>query len=183
MGKVNIIEKDGKKYIDSEEVLCEYDLDVSYTKEVLFFLGLTTFYMYMQSKNFDVNIVWWIFSFGIIIITIIGIIKDIKSSMVSRIYLTQKHLITKNGDKISLNEIYFKYKDYGYFGWRIWDEINFYKENRFIFYTNRDENSEEYKKFMNTLISISGNEDVAKKLQRYYAKRKLIQKIGEKDGD
>jgi len=182
MGKVKIVKKNGKKYIDSEEMLCEYDLNVNYTKEILFVLGLITFYMYMQSKNFDVNIVWWIFSFGITIIIISGIIKDIKSSIVKKVYLTKKYFITDSGDTIDLNRIYFKYKSYGYFGWRIWNEINFYKNNKFIFYTNIDENSEEYKKFIDTLIKISGNKDVTKELKRYYAKRKLIQITGEEDG-
>ena len=61
MGKVNIVEKDKKRYIDDEEVLCVYDLDTSYIKEVLFFFSAIVFYMYMKSKNFDVNIVWWVF--------------------------------------------------------------------------------------------------------------------------
>jgi hypothetical protein len=42
-------------------VLCEYDLEVNYTKEIIFFLALIIFYMYMKSKSFDVNIGWWIF--------------------------------------------------------------------------------------------------------------------------
>ena len=137
--------------------------------------------MYMKSKEFDVNIVWWIFSFGAIIITIIEIIKNIKSNAIKKINITNKNFITFNGNKISMDEIYFKYKDYGYFGWRIWNEINFYQNNSFIFYTKVDENSEEYKNFMDTLVKVSGNQDVVKKLQRYYAKRKLIQ-TGEKDG-
>jgi len=33
---------------------------------------------------------------------------------------------------------------------------------------------------MDILVEVSGNKDVAKKLKRYYAKRKLIQ-TGEKD--
>jgi len=37
-------------------------------------------------------------------------------------------------------------------------------------------------KFMDILVEVSGNEDVAKELQRYYAKRKLIQITGEEDG-
>jgi hypothetical protein len=182
MGKVNVVEKDGKKYIDGEEVLCEYSLDVSYTKEILFLLLAIIFYMYMKSKNFDVNIVWWIFSLGIIMLIISGTIKDIKSSTVKKIYLTKEYFITDGEDKINLNEIYFRYKSYGYFGWRIWKEINFYKNNKFIFHTNIDENSEEYKNFIDTLIVISGNKDIAKELPRYYAKRKLIQTKGEKDG-
>ena len=37
MSKVNVVEKDGKKYIDGEEVLCEYDLEINYIKVVVFF--------------------------------------------------------------------------------------------------------------------------------------------------
>jgi len=181
MSKVNVVEKDGKKYIDGKEVLCEYDLEINYIKVVVLFLGSIIFLMYMKSKEFDVNIVWWIFSFGTIIVTIIEIIKNIKSNAIKKIYITNKNFITPNGNKISMDEIYFKYKDYGYFGWRIWNEINFYQNNSFIFYTKVDENSEEYKNFMDTLVKVSGNQDVVKKLQRYYAKRKLIQ-TGEKDG-
>ena len=180
--KVKIIEKDGKRYIDGEEVLCEYGLNINYIKEIIFLIALSIFYFYMKSKNFDVNIGWWMFSFGIIAIIIDGIIKDIRSTLVNKVYITKSYFITANGDKIDLDEIYFRYKSYGYFGWRIWKEINFYKNNKFIFYTNINENSEEYKKFMNTLTAISGNKDVAKELQRYYAKRKLIQAKGENDG-
>ncbi len=183
MGKVNIVEKDGEKYIDGEKVLCEYELNVSYTKEILFLLLVVVFYMYMKSKNFDVNIVWWIFSLGAIILIISGTIKDIKSSIVKKVYLTKEHFITANGDKIDLDEIYFKYKSYfDYAGIFCWSEILFYQGNKFIFYTNIDENNEEYEDFINTLIAISGNKDVAKNLPRYYAKRKLIKTTGERDG-
>jgi len=182
MEKVKVIQKDGKKYIDDEEVLCEYEPDIGIIKEFIFLISGVILYSYMKNKNFDVNLFWWIFFAGVIIITFIGIIKDIKSILIKKIYITQKHIITFNGNKISLNEIYFLYKDYGYFGWRIWKEINFYKKNKLIFFTNVDEKREDYKKFMDILVSISGNEDVAKQLQNYYAKRKLISIIGEKNG-
>jgi len=179
--KVEIIEKDGKRYIDGEEILCEYDLNINYTKEILFLIALSIFYFYMKSKNFDVNIGWWMFSFGIIAIIIDGAIKDIRSTLANKVYVTKSYFITANEDKINLDEIYFKYKSYGYFGWRIWKEIYFY-DNKFIFYTEANENSNEYKNFINALVVISDNQDVVKELPRYYAKRKLIQTIGEKDG-
>ncbi len=181
--KVEIIEKDGKRYINEEEVLHEYDLNINYTKEMIFLIALSIFYFYMKSKNFDVNIVWWIFSFGLIVIIIGGVIKDIKSTLANKVYVTKNYFITVNGDKINLDEIYFKYKSYfDYAGVFCWSEILFYKNNKFLFYINVNENSNEYKNFINTLIVISGNKDVVKELPRYYAKRKLIQTIGEKDG-
>ena len=56
MGRVKIVEKDGKKYIDGEKVLCEYKLEINYVKCVIFIFGVVLFYMYMKSKNFDVGI-------------------------------------------------------------------------------------------------------------------------------
>ena len=179
--KVEIVEKDGKRYIDGEEVLYEYELNINYTKEIIFFIALSIFYFYMKSKNFDVNIGWWIFVFGGIGIIIDGVIRDVKSIMANKVYLTENYLITENGSKINLDDIYFKYKIYyDYFGGIFsWHEILFFRENKFIFYSKIDEDSEKYKNFINTLVAISGNEDVAKKLPRYIARRKLIQIKGE----
>ena len=183
MGKVNIVEKDGKKYIDSEEVLCEYELDVGIIKGTLFLIFGIIVFFYIKSKNFDVNIVWWGFFCAIIAITIVATIKDIKSILVKKVYLTQKHIITFNGYKMSLDEIYFKYKTYfDYAGIFCWNEILFYKNNKFVFYTNVNKNNEKYKIFINTLIFISENQEIAKELQNYYATRKLIQTIGENNG-
>ena len=113
---------------------------------------------------------------GVLGIIIDGVIKDIKSIMANKVYLTKNCLITENGSKINLEDIYFKYKIYydyfgGIFSWR---EILFFRENKFIFYSKIDEKSEEYKNFINTLVAISANKNVAKELPRYYAKRKLI---------
>lgn len=181
--KIEMVEKDGKKYIDGEEVICEYNLNINYTKEIIFLIALTIFYFYMKSKNFDVNIFWWIFSLGVLGIIIDGVIKDIKSIMANKIYLTENYLIAENGSKIDLDDIYFKYKIYyDYFGGIFsWHEILFFRKNKFTFYSKIDENSEEYKNFINTLVAISGNEDVAKVLPRYIARRKLIH-AGGNDG-
>jgi hypothetical protein len=182
MGKVNVVEKDGKKYIDGEEVLCEYKFEISLLKEILLALAIIIFFTYMKSKNFNVNIIWWIFLVGLVLGFIIFFTNEIKTIYNKGVYITKKKFITFSGKKINLSKIFYTYKTVGSYGWSFWDEINFYENNKFIFYSIANNKNEQYINFINTLILISKNKGILERKKNYYAKRKLIQTKGANDG-
>lgn len=181
MAKVDMMGKDRKKYIDGEEVLFEYSLEVSFFKEIIFLIVGGSLYGYAKSKNFDLNIFWMIVSIALISGFLYFLIRDIKTLQTKSVYITQNYFITHGGEKINVQDIYYHHFDFfNPSGFCIGTELGFYQNNRFLFYCKVNE-SDTYITFINTLIMISKNDALLKPIMTYHAKQKLIPQ-GENNG-
>lgn len=167
-------EKNGKKYIDGEEVLCEYILETTFYKEILFIVVGSIFFYYAKSKNFDLNIFWAFACMSVLIGFFYFFIRDIRTHKSRSIYITKNYFFTFNGKKICKEKIYFCYflfsNPSGLFEWR---ELSFYQDKKFLFYCKVN-NNEEYKNLINTLVMISKNTMILKEEGSYTSRQKLI---------
>jgi len=154
---VNIIEKDGKEYINEEKVIYKYkcaERSIIFIRIALFILMLT-FYFY-QLKEFEIfNFDWIILSIICLIIPIWLILKDMKNFYHVGFYLTNKHLITFSGKKVKLSSLYFK-RGSGAIGWgRI--ALSIYENNGFIIYCIEEDN-DEFNKLLDSFYHSTNNE-------------------------
>ena len=112
--KIEIVEKDGKKYIDGEEVLCEYDC---WTNWIIFRPLIVIFGMYatywqgyvIQGQRTKAIIIF-LFLF---IVLIYWFIKDIKIIINRGIFITQNNIVTFSMKMISLNDVYYAWRGGG----------------------------------------------------------------------
>jgi len=183
MGRVNITEKDGKKYIDDEEVLCEYDcwtnwIIIRFVLFLFLLIGLANHYFFkLHQYDFES-----FFVVGFLFLLFIGWgYIDFKTVINRGIYITPNHIITFSGKKIPLEDIYYRWGaggvgvDYGSTGLKI------YNKNNFLLSCLVRDNDEYYNKMIDILIQVSKNDEL-KKISKRNGKRKLIQITGERNG-
>lgn len=151
MGKVNIVEKDGKKYIDGEEVLYSYECtnSVFTLLRILFFTWLIYFlYIYFyKSENILELVGAYIFAIGLTYLIYLEI-----NNLINRgFHITKNHLITFSAKKVAVENIMYRYYSAVEF-----DRILFYNNKKFIqFCLIKDD--DEFRKFISTLKIISDN--------------------------
>jgi hypothetical protein len=178
MENINITEKDGEKYIDGEKVLYEYDCWTNWIV-IRFFLflfltiGLANHYFFrLHQYDFES-----FFVVGFLLLLFVGWgYIDIKTALNRGIYITQKHLITFSGKKISLQDVYYRWgaggvgTDYGS------TALKLYSKNHFLLSCLVKDNDENYIKMIDILMQVSNNIDL-KTISKRDAKRKLIKTI------
>lgn len=176
----NIEEKDGRKYIDGEEILCEYELGVNMFKISMAIFGPLIFFFYAKSKDYDVGILYFIVL--VIFLIFIGgiLLRNIQNLYRKKIFITQNHIITATGLTIKLENIYVYYSLYfdsvGLFSQ---SELFFYNGNKFnsIFFVTIDEDNDKFKKLIQTLYDISNNENIlVENMNPRMIRQKLIYK-------
>jgi hypothetical protein len=171
--KIEIVEKDGKKYIDGEEVLCEYIFEVSLIIVylcVLIFVSLIAI-SYILEEN-QVSLKGYI---GISILIFLWgswFLREFKTMQNRGVYITNKHMITFSGERINLNNIYIRRGrgiEWGHSAFEMYKN----KQLLFVLYFGKDGREI----FIPTLENIAGR----KNLDREYGiKTKLIHQMGEK---
>jgi hypothetical protein len=180
MAKIDIVEKNGKKYIDAEEILHEYAFEANFYKEIIFLFVGAVLFGYAKSENFDLNILWLLVPLALIIGFFYFLMRDIRTYKSKGVYVTQTHLITYSGEKVRLEDIYYHFFNFtnpsGFF-W--WTELGFYQNNRFLFYCKVMDN-EFYQTFINVLAMISKNNILLTPIRNYNSRQKLI--LGENNG-
>jgi hypothetical protein len=155
---VNIIEKNGKRYIDDEEILIEYEF-ISYGLIIFrFFCISTAIYVlsvfYTKTEVFSLT--WFLLMF-IVLIIIYTSIKEIINFYHSGFYITKNNFITFKGYKVNKNELHFE-KIRGEIFWGI-NLINFYKNDSFVFQGLASSYDGEFKILLDVIYEISNNED------------------------
>ncbi len=182
MGKVNIVEKDGKRYIDEEEVWCEYECVSNWSILIFFILLIISIigikYYFLENNMLDFKayiglsfmLVLWISWFS----------KDFKTLLNKGAYITQKNIVTFSGIKIPLEDVYYRWGrgiEWGTSGFEIFN-------NQQMYISCLNNASENFTKLISTLESISGRSILKNNHYRvdpYAVKIKLIQK-GENNG-
>jgi hypothetical protein len=155
---LNIEEKDGKKYIDGEEILIEYDCinrgTIVLIRIPIFLIMIYAFFVSIQ-KFEAFSFLWFSSILVFLLIPIWYILRDIKNFYHEGIYLTKNHLITFRGYKIPLDEIYFKTGAGGMeFGK---SALSFYRNSSFIIFCII-KNNEEFQELVSVIYDISKNE-------------------------
>ena len=155
---LNIEEKDGKKYIDDEEILCEYEfitLPLAIFRFSAIFIGL--FVLYIFIVRVEVFSIVWIILILLVLLSFFAFIKEIKYFYHQGIFITENHLITFKGAKINKNELFIEKTT----GSQFWGGtlINFYKGNYLVTQGLSRPEQKEFEIFLNTIYKISGNED------------------------
>lgn len=183
MGKVNIVEKDGKKYIDEEEILCEYECVSSWSILIFFILLIIsiagTKYYFFENNMFDLKA--YVGLAFILVLWISWFLKDFKTLLNKGIYITQKNIVTFSGINIPLEHIYYRWGrgiEWGTSGFEIFN-------NQQMYISCLSNGSENFTKFISTLESVSGRsilENGHYRVDPYAVKIKLIQKVGENNG-
>lgn len=178
---LNIKEKNGKKYIDGEEILCEYDLGVNMFKISMAIFGPLIFFFYAKSKDYDVGILY--FMVLVIFLIFIGgiLLRNIQNLYRKKVFITQNHIITATGLTIKLENIYFFYSRItdsqgGFFSQT---ELIFYNGNKFnfIFFVEVNEDNENFKKLIQTLHDISNNENILVENMNFSKSRQKLIKV------
>ena len=102
-----IEERDGKKYIDDEEILCEYDLGVNMFKISMAIFGPLIFFFYAKSKDYDVGVLYFIVL--VIFLIFIGgiLLRNIQNLYRKKVFITQNHIITSSNIVINIENVYF----------------------------------------------------------------------------
>jgi hypothetical protein len=181
---LNIEEKDGKKYIDGEEILCEYELDINIYKIIIFIFGLFIFFFYAKSKDYDVGISYMIFLVLLLIFFGVIILRNIQNVYKNRIYVTQNYIINASGKVYKTDNIYFTYVNV-VTGFLSQNELFFYNGNKFnfIFFGEVNEDNENFKKLIQTLYDISNNENILVENMNFSKSRQKLIKGECKKGD
>ena len=159
---LNIEEKDGKKYIDGEEILCEYELDINIYKIIIFIFGLFIFFFYAKSKDYDVGISYMIFLVLLLIFFGVIILRNIQN-----VYFFYSRMTDSQGGFFSQTELIF------------------YNGNKFnfIFFVEVNEDNENFKKLIQTLYDISNNENILVENINFSKSRQKLIKGECKKGD
>ena len=181
MGNVNIVEKNGKKYIDEEEILCEYECVSSWSILIFFILLIISIvgikYYFFENNMFDLKA--YIGLAFMLALWISWFLKDFKTLLNKGIYITQKNIVTFSGITIPLEDVYYKWGrgiEWGSSGFEIFN-------NHRMYVSCLSNGSEKFTKFISTLESVSGRsilENGHYRVDPYAVKIKLIQ-TGEKD--
>jgi len=181
---LNIQEKDGKKYIDDEEILCEYELGINIYKIIIFIFGLFIFFFYAKSKDYDVGISYMIFLVLLLIFFGVIILRNIQNVYKNRIYVTQNYIINASGKVYKTDNIYFTYVNV-VTGFLSQNELFFYNGNKFnfIFFGEVNEDNENFKKLIQTLYDISNNENILVENMNFSKSRQKLIKGECKKGD
>jgi len=183
--RINIIEKDGKKYIDGEEILYELSLGVNIYKIFIAMLGPILFFIYAKIENYNVGIIYIIFLLIFFIYMGAVFIRNIQNLYRGKMYLTKNHIMLKTGVIINIENIYFFYSritdsQTGFFSQT---ELNFYNENKFnfMFFIIVNEKNEDFKKLIQVLYDISGNENILIENMNFMKSRQKLT-IGKENG-
>ena len=181
---LNIEEKDGKKYIDGEEILCEYELGVNMFKISMSIFGPLIFFFYAKSKDYDVGISYMIFLVLLLIFFGVIILRNIQNVYKNRIYVTQNYIINASGKVYKTDNIYFTYVNV-VTGFLSQNELFFYNGNKFnfIFFGEVNEDNENFKKLIQTLYDISNNENILVENMNFSKSRQKLIKGECKKGD
>jgi len=181
MGNVNIVEKNGKKYIDEEEILCEYECVSSWSILIFFILLIISIvgikYYFFENNMFDLKA--YIGLAFMLALWISWFLKDFKTLLNKGIYITQKNIVTFSGIKIPLEDVYYKWgrgTEWATSGFEIFN-------NHRMYVSCLSNGSEKFTKFISTLESVSCSsilENGHYRVDPYAVKIKLIQ-TGEKD--
>ena len=184
---LNIEEKDGKKYIDGEEILCEYELGVNMFKISMSIFGPLIFFFYAKSKDYDVGVLYFIVL--VIFLIFIGgiLLRNIQNLYRKKVFITQNHIITASNIVINIENVYFFYSRMtdsqgGFFSQT---ELIFYNGNKFnfIFFVEVNEDNENFKKLIQTLYDISNNENILVENMNFSKSRQKLIKGECKKGD
>lgn len=177
MEKVNIIEKDGKKYIDGEEILYEYDCMTNWIFIRFFLSSFILYAIYSegyinQGKHFEALI-----AFIFVFVIMIGwFFIDIKTLINQGIYITKNKIITFTGKKIPLDDIFYKWAgggiEWGSVALRLYN-----KKKLIISCLVKDD--EYYNQMIAILEKVSNNQNL-RNFSLRDGKRKL--KLGENNG-
>jgi len=176
MEKINIIEKDGKKYIDGEEVLYEYDCWTNWIIiRAILFLSLTiglSYHYFVKLHQYDFES---FFIVGFLFLLFVGWLRiDMKTIQNRGIYITRNHIITFSGKKMPIEDIYYKWGaggigyDYGS------TALMLYDNNTLLLSCVVKDNNKSFSKLIDILIKISNNPEF-KVISKTKAKRKLIE--------
>lgn len=156
---INIFEKEGKRYIDDEEILIEYECinraTILLIRMPIYSVMIYVFYVSLPKID-TFSLLWFLSILLLVCIPLWYIIRDIKNFYHEGFYLTESNFITFRGYKISLNEIYFKT---GVGATESWGKsaLSFYKKNSFIILCEI-KNNEEFKDLIQVIFKISKNE-------------------------
>jgi len=148
---VNIIEEDGKKYVEGEEVLCIYELNILFICIRLFFYMLIFIFIFSRINTYDLfGILFLCFIFfSISYFTFLEINNLINRGFI----ITEKNFYTFKRTKIPIEKI--KYKTVSAKGESI---IQFYINNKFILFCFFI-NSKKFKNYIQCIYEISNNND------------------------
>lgn len=173
MKEIGIVEKEGKKYIDGEEILCEYAFEVGliivYLCVLIFISLIAISYIFKGSpislKGY-IGISFLVFLWGS------WFLREFKTMQNRGVYITNKHMITFSGKKIDLSNIYIRRGrgiEWGHSAFEMYEN----KQLLFVCYFGKDG----HEIFIPTLENIAGR----KNLDREYGiKTKLIHETEEK---
>ncbi len=178
--KVEIVENNGKKYIDGEEILYEYDcwtnwILIRFFLLLILLIGLSNHYfLRLHQYNFES-----FFVVGFLLVIFIGWTTiDFKTIVNKGFYITNNNLITFSGKKVALEDIYYRYSGGGV----EWGSVSLrlYRKSKLLI-SCLDTNTKYYQNMIDFLERFSNNHHL--KIQNIRdAKRKLIQLKGENDG-
>lgn len=179
MGKVNIVEKDGKKYIDGEEVLCEYDCMTNWIYIRFLVSAFVLYIIYQQGFVKHQEYFAATFSFIVVfVVMILWLLVDIKTIINKGIYITKNNIITFSGKTTSLDEVYYKWGAGGEGGNRGSTFLELYSNNNLLIQC-LVKDDEIYNQCIGVLQYVSGNQNL-KSISKRDGKRKL--KTGEDNG-
>lgn len=175
MEEIEIVEKEGKKYIDGEEILCEYDC---WTNWIIFRPLIIIFALYATYTqgytNQEKHLVATIILIFLFMLMFFWLARDIKNIINRGIYITQNNIITFSGKKINLEDIYYGWRGGGGEMGSIAFFLYFHK--KLIIYCPVGDD-DLYRKMISTLQKVSNNSLKSNSLND--KNRKLI--VGEKN--
>jgi hypothetical protein len=178
---VNITEKEGKKYIDGEEVLYEYDC---WTNWIVVRTVLSLFALYViYQQGFIKHQEYFAATFAFVLIFAVMMswfFVDIKTIINRGVYITKNNIITFSGKKIALDDVYYKWGAGGAGGDRGSTSFELYDQKKLLLSCIVKEDDEKYNQMIDALQKVSDNKNL-RTISKRDGKRKLIQK-GEDDG-
>lgn len=154
---VKIIEEDGKKYIDGEEILCIYEC-ANRALILLIRLPLFSFisyFFYTYLHEVDKFSLLWFLAFLFFIMPMWYIYRDIKNFYHEGFYITNKHLVTFRGLKVPLNDIYFGLGSGGTIEW-LSVSLSLYENNSYLIQCIVKDD-DDFRKLIKVLFQISNN--------------------------
>ena len=179
MSKMNIVEKDEKKYINGEEVLCEYECVSSWSILIFFILLIISIvgikYYFLENNIFDLKA--YVSLIFMLVLWTGWFLKDFKTLLNKGVYITKKNIITFSGIKIPLEDVYYRLgrgTEWGTSGFEIFN-------NQRMYISCSNNASDNFTKFVATLESVSNRsilENGHYRVDPYAVKIKLIQKVG-----
>ena len=129
---VEIVQKEGKRYIDEEEILLELKLvplDQSFMMIFLFICGLAFTFSVIKTNDYENPITYVVIATCLLVFYIA--INMLITFYKYKLYITENYFITYRGVKVHKNDIYLM-AVYSPGGGLIANHWNFYKNNSLI---------------------------------------------------